>query len=135
MLLFFFSSRRLHTSCALVTGVQTCALPISGLTVAARDLASILREAMDQVAVRPPYGGHPRVAIYGLLESRMTRADLVICGGLNEGSWPGVSGSDALLAPAVLRALGRSEEHTSELQSLMRISYAVFCLKKKKKDT
>src|SRR3546814_2459177 len=29
----------------------------------------------------------------------------------------------------------RSEEHTSELQSLMRISYAVFCLKKKNKDT
>src|SRR3546814_1660663 len=29
----------------------------------------------------------------------------------------------------------RSEEHTSELQSLMRISYAVFCLKKKKKQT
>src|SRR3546814_4750372 len=28
----------------------------------------------------------------------------------------------------------RSEEHTSELQSLMRISYAVFCLKKKKKN-
>src|SRR3546814_2804802 len=39
------------------------------------------------------------------------------------------------LAPA-LRVLGgdRSEEHTSELQSLMRISYAVFCLKKKKTD-
>src|SRR3546814_6417079 len=31
--------------------------------------------------------------------------------------------------------LRRSEEHTSELQSLMRISYAVFCLKKKKQDT
>src|SRR3546814_6290941 len=31
------------------------------------------------------------------------------------------------------QALGRSEEHTSELQSLMRISSAVFCLKKKKK--
>src|SRR3546814_4442154 len=30
---------------------------------------------------------------------------------------------------------GRSEEHTSELQSLMRISYAVFCLKKKNKET
>src|SRR3546814_9863533 len=29
MLVFFFSSRRLHTRCALVTGVQTCALPIS----------------------------------------------------------------------------------------------------------
>src|SRR3546814_10849516 len=32
---------------------------------------------------------------------------------------------------AALFAVGRSEEHTSELQSLMRISYAVFCLKKK----
>src|SRR3546814_4132304 len=32
-----------------------------------------------------------------------------------------------------MMSLGRSEEHTSELQSLMRISYAVFCLKKKKK--
>src|SRR3546814_6000289 len=31
-----------------------------------------------------------------------------------------------------IRAAERSEEHTSELQSLMRISYAVFCLKKKK---
>src|SRR3546814_9698337 len=33
----------------------------------------------------------------------------------------------------IFRVIGRSEEHTSELQSLMRISYAVFCLKKKKK--
>src|SRR3546814_7680776 len=33
------------------------------------------------------------------------------------------------------RRVGRSEEHTSELQSLMRISYAVFCLKKKKQQT
>src|SRR3546814_4268421 len=33
------------------------------------------------------------------------------------------------------RKVNRSEEHTSELQSLMRISYAVFCLKKKKKNT
>src|SRR3546814_15415856 len=31
--LFFFSSRRRHTRCALVTGVQTCALPISGWTL------------------------------------------------------------------------------------------------------
>src|SRR3546814_9166863 len=34
---------------------------------------------------------------------------------------------------ARLRSVDRSEEHTSELQSLMRISYAVFCLKKKKR--
>src|SRR3546814_9063465 len=40
-----------------------------------------------------------------------------------------VVGSDITLAALAYR---RSEEHTSELQSLMRISYAVFCLKKKK---
>src|SRR3546814_4428306 len=37
-------------------------------------------------------------------------------------------------AMLVQMAISRSEEHTSELQSLMRISYAVFCLKKKKKQ-
>src|SRR3546814_2058592 len=37
------------------------------------------------------------------------------------------------LQPGVDRAVLRSEEHTSELQSLMRISYAVFCLKKNNK--
>src|SRR3546814_9207337 len=36
-------------------------------------------------------------------------------------------------SPSVSNDSGRSEEHTSELQSLMRISYAVFCLKKKNK--
>src|SRR3546814_9163945 len=39
----------------------------------------------------------------------------------------------ALVEEALSGADYRSEEHTSELQSLMRISYAVFCLKKKKK--
>src|SRR3546814_2767913 len=39
---------------------------------------------------------------------------------------------DIAAAFSVVEAPGRSEEHTSELQSLMRISYAVFCLKKKK---
>src|SRR3546814_2682344 len=34
--LFFFSSRRRHTRCALVTGVQTCALPISGQRIPAQ---------------------------------------------------------------------------------------------------
>ncbi len=70
------------------------------------DLALALRDAMEQIAVRPPYGGHARVSVYGLLESRMSRAELVICCGLNEGSWPPRGGVDALLAPPVLRALG-----------------------------
>jgi ATP-dependent helicase/nuclease subunit B len=77
-----------------------------GTIIVADDIAGTLRDAMDEVAVRPGYGGHPRVAIYGLLEARMARADLVICGGLNEGSWPQSPSSDPLLAPAILRALG-----------------------------
>src|SRR3546814_3114591 len=40
--------------------------------------------------------------------------------------------SDRRRCSAANRVIQRSEEHTSELQSLMRISYAVFCLKKKK---
>src|SRR3546814_19736346 len=47
-------------------------------------------------------------------------------------------GAERHVAAAALRDssdVARSEEHTSELQSLMRISYAVFCLKKKKKKT
>src|SRR3546814_9268241 len=54
---------------------------------------------------------------------------------LRAGALTGEADQELLLALAmVVRALrsGRSEEHTSELQSLMRISYAVFCLKKKK---
>lgn len=70
------------------------------------ELHAVLRDAMERVAVRPPWGGHPRVAIYGLLEARMSRADLVICGGLVEGVWPASPAADALLPPALLRALG-----------------------------
>src|SRR3546814_9680986 len=59
-----------------------------------------------------------------------------------DGPWQGVALVLALLAlfasigvfvSARNRECERSEEHTSELQSLMRISYAVFCLKKKNK--
>lgn len=71
-----------------------------------RELPSILREAMERVAVRPPWGGHPRVSVYGLLESRMSRAELVICGAMHQGSWPAAPSPDALLPPAIMRALG-----------------------------
>jgi ATP-dependent helicase/nuclease subunit B len=77
-----------------------------GTVIETADLAGVLRDAMEAVAVRPGYGGHPRIAIYGLLEARMARADLVICCGLNEGSWPQPPAADPLLAPAILRALG-----------------------------
>src|SRR3546814_5983231 len=48
---------------------------------------------------------------------------------------PYMQGTDRGMGiPGAAGAMARSEEHTSELQSLMRISYAVFCLKKKKQQ-
>src|SRR3546814_2274044 len=60
--------------------------------------------------------------------------------GRGAGSGAGEAGVDHAAQAVRVRVLradegrGRSEEHTSELQSLMRISYAVFCLKKKKQQ-
>src|SRR3546814_10063542 len=57
--------------------------------------------------------------------------DQRLAGAVREGG--GVVGPvDAGGRARLVRVVRRSEEHTSELQSLMRISYAVFCLKKKK---
>src|SRR3546814_5551251 len=59
-------------------------------------------------------------------------ADLARRAGLNRRDLAALAAADALLPLAGERRAARSEEHTSELQSLMRLSYAVFCLKKKK---
>ena len=69
-------------------------------------LGALLRTLMDEVAVRPPQGGHPRLAIYGLLEARLQAADLLILGGLNEGVWPGQTAPDPWLAPRIRSELG-----------------------------
>src|SRR3546814_2909594 len=50
----------------------------------------------------------------------------------DRGAIAGIAHADEALRPGSV-SMSRSEEHTSELQSLMRISYAVFCLKKKNK--
>src|SRR3546814_9747819 len=146
-LCIFFSSRRRHTRCALVTGVQTCALPISKSGDSSRDRAT--RGTL----------GRWVPAFAGMTEGWTGRIQKFIF----------VNRLSRLASPALMRAMKmlrrlglplalfatsafaqttpspydtvdpfigtggeRSEEHTSELQSLMRISYAVFCLKKKK---
>src|SRR3546814_7782723 len=101
---------------------------------------------MDPYATRNPAGAAlssrllsrlPRYAI-GVAACGVAAAALLSVPGLGpwylqrQDQWLLIAG--ALLLIACLRGLAdrRSEEHTSELQSLMRISYAVFCLQKKK---
>src|SRR3546814_5864056 len=105
---FFFSSRRRHTRCALVTGVQTCALPI--FLFGGRQMA-VQRRHRHPDRWCDLAGGHAR------------------CQELSRGLDP--LGRHDLLAPTypACATRDRSEEHTSELQSLMRNSSAVFCLK------
>ena len=74
-----------------------------GLIVTSDDALPLLRQLLDGRAVRPPYGGHPRIFIWGLLEARLQRADLVILGGLNEGVWPVLPTPDPWL-PQKVRA-------------------------------
>ncbi|MEO6432809.1 MAG: double-strand break repair protein AddB [Sphingomicrobium sp.] len=76
------------------------------LIVTANDALPLLRSLFGSQALRPPYGKHPRIFIWGLLEARLQRADLVILGGLNEGTWPGQSTPDPWLPPKVRATLG-----------------------------
>src|SRR3546814_8804463 len=126
---FFFSIRRRHPRCALVPGVQTCALPIFAMV--ARGLVHVRlegagRDRGDEVMVLH----QPRGEALGEVEDRGLRG--VIAVGFPRVETHAVDRADV---DHLCGTVGRSEEHTSELQSLMRISYAVFCLKKKKNRT
>ena len=74
--------------------------------VQAAELPVLLERLMASVAVRPPYGQHPRIFIWGLLEARLQQADLVVLAGLNEGVWPQLPSPDPWLAPRLRSELG-----------------------------
>lgn len=69
------------------------------------ELPAVLTRLLGGTVVRPAFGSHPRIAIYGLLEARLQQADLVICAGLNEGTWPQLPAPDPWLAQRVRREL------------------------------
>src|SRR3546814_9669414 len=111
---FFVSSRRRHTRCALVTGVQTCALPILSIEAGAR--AGMI--APDHVTFE-----YLRGRQFAPAEGDFEAACAL---------WRALHSDQGAKFDRIADIdAARSEEHTSELQSLMRISYAVFCLKKK----
>ena len=76
------------------------------LTLDPEDAGPMLRQLLDERPVRPPYGGHPRIFIWGLLEARLQQADLMILGGMNEGVWPSLPAPDPWLAPKIRANLG-----------------------------
>src|SRR3546814_4791944 len=83
---------------------------------------------------RSPNGGRLALLVWG--DPSLYDSSLRIAGrlpGVKVRVIPGITSIQALTAAHGICLNDRSEEHTSELQSLMRISYAVFCLKKKKK--
>src|SRR3546814_4533742 len=130
----FFSSRRRHTRCALVTGVQTCALPIwprEGERADVRDRFIDFPDLVgvdQQLAVGPDHLARQTSAADIVVE-RQPDLELDVIE-------PRVDRLAAQPGQLLVRiAEPRSEEHTSELQSLMRISYAVFCLTKKNQKT
>src|SRR3546814_7023592 len=155
----FFSSRRRHTIGALVTGVQTCALPILQRGGHALDreqagdrghqivryaprrvesevvgilgtaAAGRFAVAVDIVADRI---GDAACLIFVTFGRQLEQTDeyrqlLLVSGWIGNGEIV-----EVVATLQISDAAARSEEHTSELQSLMRTSYAVFCLKKKK---
>ena len=74
--------------------------------LAGADYATVLDILLSGAAVRPRYGAHPRLAIWGPLEARLQRADVMILGDLNEGSWPPEPTRDPWLSRPMRAAFG-----------------------------
>src|SRR3546814_2442609 len=131
ILVFFFSSRRRHTRCALVTGVQTCALPIyqrlEGDAFGRGNLRSLRGGEADEAD-----GVGPDLRGPGGQRAFHQRAGGIDDVGAENGkarlgdTLAGHRRAEVELVVSEHHDVEfRSEEHTSELQSLMRISYAV----------
>src|SRR3546814_7358083 len=135
LLVFFFSSRRRHTRCALVTGVQTCALPICKLSLGSYSTAAVLLIGLFAYDIFWVFGTDVMVSVAKSFDAPAKILFPQVFTLQDGPSKFALLGLGDIVIPGVFVAMmwrfdARSEEHTSELQSLMRISYAVFCLKK-----
>ncbi|WP_207477773.1 double-strand break repair protein AddB [Arenibaculum pallidiluteum] len=75
--------------------------------VAGTDYPALFEALLAAAApVRPRYGRHPRLSILGLLEARLQQADVIVLGGLNEGTWPPEPAADPWLSRPMRKALG-----------------------------
>ncbi|WP_295895217.1 double-strand break repair protein AddB [uncultured Bartonella sp.] len=70
----------------------------SGLTFDISEWPAIVEALMAARSVSPSAGGHPRLFIWGALESRLQTVDTMVIGGLNEGSWPQTARNDPFMS-------------------------------------
>ncbi len=67
---------------------------------------TLFETVLSGQVLRPTYGTHPRLFIWGPMEARLQHADVVVLGGLNEGTWPGESRLDPWLNRPMRKELG-----------------------------
>jgi ATP-dependent helicase/nuclease subunit B len=77
--------------------------------VTPRQYPALFDALLGPRAHRPRYGRHPRLHIWGLLEARLQHADVMILGGLNEGSWPPEAQASPWMSRPMLEAFGLSQ--------------------------
>ncbi|CCG42615.1 double-strand break repair protein AddB [Magnetospirillum molischianum] len=75
-------------------------------TIAGRHYPALLEEMMAGAVVRSTWETHPRLHIWGPLEARLQQADILILGGLNEGTWPGAAEADPWMSRPMRAAFG-----------------------------
>lgn len=75
--------------------------PVSGA-----EYPALLARLLGGRVVRPHWGRHPRLNIWGLLEARLQQADIMILAGLNEGTWPPEPATDPWLNRPMREAVG-----------------------------
>src|SRR4029079_16547912 len=73
----------------------------------------LFRSLAMKVPVRAAQGQHPRLAILGPLEARLQQFDMLILGGLNEGSWPQAAGNDPWFSRPMRKTLGLEQPERS----------------------
>jgi ATP-dependent helicase/nuclease subunit B len=81
-------------------------LDAAAFPVHAGDYMQVFDELLVGRVVRPAYGRHPRLQIWGPIEARLQSADRVILGGLNEGSWPPDAPANPWMSRPMMRAFG-----------------------------
>jgi ATP-dependent helicase/nuclease subunit B len=79
-----------------------------GIDIAAGDYLELMRNLMSGLVVRPQVPAHPRIFIWGPLEARLLRPDMVVLGGLNEGAWPATIETDPWLSRPMRAKIGLS---------------------------